>query len=75
MQLRVIIGKVQPVKKTCDGVLRAAQDCWPLLPPHFFLILLFFSPSPPSLSVSARSGEKHSGRRRGGSIQRERQKD
>lgn len=28
-------------KKTCDRVFRAAQDRWPLLPPHFFNPPLF----------------------------------
>lgn len=61
--------------KLGDGFFVAAQDCWLQLPPH----ILFFFPRPSLDSflsfLSARSREKHSGRGRGGSIQREGEKD
>lgn len=66
MQLRIIILKVEPVKKKN---LVSIQSCTALLSTNALLIPVLPLALPLSLSLlSARSGEKHGGRRRRGSI-------
>lgn len=57
-------------RKTCNGIFLAAHEAVPAASS-------WFNHFPPfsAFSRSTRSGEKHGGRRRRGSIQRQRQKD
>lgn len=71
MQLRVIIPKVQPVKLALEYSLLRSTVCYNCL--LIFLPLFFFAFF--CVSASARNREKHSGGRRRGAFQRQREKD